>query len=206
MGQRNVSLPLCPTDPDGSRRGPTSGPHADPFRLADHKITPGNFLQPLPLTVSNPSILNALMSTLSAPLPSTTTSALPSLSATQTPSPLAPTFSALSNPLQTSLPAYLSSTLDALTLHAHESNNVAFLVRQIAREKARQDALIKEREDENVRRKKQGLSELPAIPAEARGGAKDPNRLELMVLSGMVDGLTKGMGQEASTGLVRCYL
>lgn len=66
--------------------------------------------------------------------------------------------------------------------------------------------MIREREEENLRRKKQGLAELPSLPAEARGGTKEPSRLELMCLQGQVEGLAKGMGGEASAGLVRCYL
>lgn len=66
--------------------------------------------------------------------------------------------------------------------------------------------MIREREEENLRRKKQGLTELPSLPAEARGGPKDPNRLELMCLQGQVEGIARGMGAEAGAGLVRCYL
>ena len=111
----------------------------------------------------------------------------------------------MSNPLPTSLPSYLSDTLDALTLHGHEANNVAYLQRNLVREKQRHEGLIKEREEENIRRKKQGLAELPSVP-EWRGGSRDPNRLELVCLGGMVDGLAKNMGAEASKGLVRAYL
>ena len=138
-------------------------------------------------------------------------SALASLAAPAESSPLGSTsgiprtFSPLVNPLPTSLPTYLSNTLDALTLHSHEANNVAYLQRNLVREKQRHEASVKEREEENIRRRKQGLSELPPI-REMRGGSKDPSRLELVCLSGQVDSLAKNMGAEASKGLLRAYM
>ena len=167
--------------------------------LSENKITAATLLSPLPVSISSPSLLNALLTTLSAPTPSTA----PSLSNPQTPFP--PTFSPLVNPLPNSLPSYLSDTLDSLTLHSHEANNVAYLVRQIGREKAKHEQAVKDREEDNIRRRKQGSSELPPL-GEMRGGIKDPNRLEMLCLQGQVDGLAKGMGAEAGKGLVRCYL
>lgn len=82
---------------------------------------------------------------------------------------------------------------------------MAYLQRNLVREKQRHDGLIKERDEDNLRRKKQGLAELPSIP-EWKGQNKEPNRLELVVLGGMVDALAKNMGVEASKGLVRAYL
>lgn len=79
-------------------------------------------------------------------------------------------------------------------------------MRQIAREKSRHEGSITERNDENIRRRKQNLPELPVIGPEVRGGTREPNRLDLLCLQGQVDGLAKGMGAEAGKGLVRCYL
>lgn len=158
-------------------------------------------LSSLPVVISNPALLAALLTSLSTSAPSASSSS----SLLPPPVSLPKTFSNLNNPLPTSLPAYLSNTLDALTLHASENNNVAYLQRNLVREKQRHESLVKDREEENVRRKKQGLAELPSIP-EWRGGSKEPNRLELVVLGGMVDSLAKNMGVEASKGLVRAYL
>lgn len=83
---------------------------------------------------------------------------------------------------------------------------MAFLSRQIAREKVKHEGAIREREEENLRRKKMGLAELPQLPQEMRGGTKEPSRLELTCLMGQVEGLARGMGGEAGAGLVRCYL
>ncbi|WWD20919.1 hypothetical protein CI109_105397 [Kwoniella shandongensis] len=169
--------------------------------LTEHGITASTLLTPLPISVTSPTLISAFLSTLSTP---ETTPASPSLT---TPSvPLPPSFQALVNPLPTSLTSYLQNTLDSLTLHSHEANNVAFLTRQIAREKVKHEQVIKDREEENARRRKQGLSEFPSISQEIRGGTKEPSRLEMVCLGGMVDGLAKGMGAEAGKGLVRAYL
>ena len=167
--------------------------------LTESRLTLSTLLSPLPTTITSPSILNAFFSTLTTP--STATSTLsPSSSA------LSPTFPSLSNPLSTSLPAYLTDTLDALTLHAHESNNVGYLNRQIGRERSKHESAIKDREEENIRRRRAGLPELPGLPAEPRNATKEPNRLELLLLQGQVDGLAKAMGSEAAKGLVRAYI
>lgn len=172
----------------------------DSASLAENSVTSATLLQPLPLNLSSPALVSAFLSTLSSPASSST----PSLSGPSVPLPN--TFPKLVNSLPSSVPAYINDTLDALTLHAHESNNIAFLSRQIAREKAKHEATVRDREEENARRKKQGLAELPAIGPEMRGGTKDPSRLELLCLQGQVDGLARNLGAEAGVGAVRCYL
>jgi translation initiation factor 3 subunit H len=168
--------------------------------MTENKITSSSILSSLPITISSPSIISAFLESLTTP-PAPTQ---PSLSSPQVPLP--PTFSALANPLSTALPQYLQDSLDSITSYNHEANNVAFLVRQMAREKAKHDQSVKDREDDNVRRRKQGLSELPALSSEVRGGTRDPSRLDLLCLQAQVDGLAKDMGDEAGKGLVRCYL
>ena len=152
------------------------------------------------INVTSPALIAAFLETLTTPQATTK----PTLGSSSVPLP--PNFAALSNPLATALPTYLHDSLDAITLYNHEANNVAFQVRQMAREKAKHDQTIRDREEENLRRRKQGLSELPSIPAEMRNGTKDPNRLELLCLQGQLDGLARDMGDEASKGLVRSYL
>jgi translation initiation factor 3 subunit H len=168
--------------------------------LTENKITSSTVLASLPITITSPSIISAFLETLTTPsAPTSPSLASPSV-------PLPPTFSALANPLSTALPTYLRDSLDAIQLYNHEANNVAFLVRSMAREKAKHDQSVKDREEENARRRKQGMSELPALSAEMRGGTKDPSRLDLLCLQGQLDGLAKDMGDEAGKGLVRCYL
>ncbi|WWC64947.1 uncharacterized protein I303_107561 [Kwoniella dejecticola CBS 10117] len=172
----------------------------DEKTLTENGITSSTLLSPLPLTLTSPSLISAFLSTLTAPAEQ----AQPSLSSPSVPLP--PSFAPLVNPTSTSLTNYLQNTLDSLTLHSHEANNIAFLTRQIAREKVRHEQNIKDREEENARRRKQGLSEFPSISAELKNGTKEPSRLEMICLGGTVEGLAKGMGAEAGKGLVRNYL
>ncbi|KAL7420943.1 hypothetical protein Q5752_004897 [Cryptotrichosporon argae] len=186
---------------EGAREAAKGGKW-DNAALVENKLTAATLLSPLPLTVSSPSTIRALLSTLTTPA-SSAAAAVPSLASPAVALP--PAFQALVNPLPHSLPAYLGDTLDALTLHAHEANNLAFMTRQIGRERARHDAAARERDEENARRRKQGLAELAPV-GELRGGTKEPSRLEMLCLQGQVDGLAKSMGAEAGKGLVRCYL
>ncbi|WVO13668.1 hypothetical protein L204_101289 [Cryptococcus depauperatus] len=185
---------------DGARRAAAAGKW-DGQTLMDNGITASTLLTPLPITVTSSSLTNAFLSTLSSP---PLDSPAPSLYNPNIILP--PSFSPLLNPLPGSLNNYLQNTLDSLTLHSHEQNNIAFLSRQIAREKTKHEQAIKDREEENVRRRKQGLSEFPSIPKEIRGGTKEPSRLEMVCLGGTVEGIAKGMAAEAGKGLVRAYL
>ncbi|WVR08812.1 hypothetical protein IAU60_005870 [Kwoniella sp. DSM 27419] len=183
---------------EGAREAAKQGKW-DEKSLVDNGITLSTLLAPLPITVTSPSLISAFLSTLSNAETAQPTLGNPSV-------PIPPSFAPLVNPLPTSLTAYLQNTLDSLTLHSHEANNIAFLTRQIAREKVKHEQSVRDREEENARRRKQGLSEFPAISSEIRGGTKEPSRLEMVCLGGMVDGLAKGMGAEAGKGLVRNYL
>jgi translation initiation factor 3 subunit H len=157
-------------------------------------------LATLPIEVVSSPLVSAFLSTLTTPAVTTK----PALASPNVPLP--PSFLPLVNPIPHSLPEYLSNTLDALTLHTHETNNLAFMTRQIAREKAKHEASIAAREEENARRRKTGQPELPTIASELRTATKEPSRLEMICLQGQVDGLAKSMGGEAGKGLVRCYL
>ncbi|WVF67812.1 hypothetical protein IAT40_002573 [Kwoniella sp. CBS 6097] len=184
---------------EGAREAAKAGKW-DEKMLTEKGITSSTLLSPLPITVTSPTLISAFLSTLST----STSSTKPSLESPAVPFP--PNFSALADPTPSSLTSYLQNTLDSLQLHSHEANNIAFLTRQIAREKVRHEQAIKDREEENAKRRKQGLSEFPAISSEIRGGTKEPSRLEMICLGGMVEGLAKGMGAEAGKGLVRNYL
>jgi len=78
--------------------------------------------------------------------------------------------------------------------------------RQIAREKARADAYVAKRKEENAGRIAQGLAPLPEedvsrlfkIPAE-------PSRLDSMLLLGKIDAYAKSLAETSSTGLVKMY-
>jgi translation initiation factor 3 subunit H len=96
--------------------------------------------------------------------------------------------------------------VEAVDNYRTEEGNLAYLSRQIGREKARAENYIAKRKEENVGRIAQGLAPLPEedvgrlfkIPAE-------PSRLESMLLLGQIDGYGRNLGRTASTGLVKMY-
>lgn len=96
--------------------------------------------------------------------------------------------------------------LDALDDYKTEEGNLAYLARQIAREKARAEAHVQKRREENALRVSQGLAPLPEddvsrlfkIPQE-------PSRLESTLLLGQIDAYSKGLADSASIGLVKMY-
>jgi translation initiation factor 3 subunit H len=95
---------------------------------------------------------------------------------------------------------------EAIDNYRTEDGNVAYLTRQIAREKLRAETYVGKRKEENAQRVGQGLSPLPEedvsrlfkIPAE-------PSRLESMLLLGRVDAYAKTMETLAGIGLVNMY-
>lgn len=96
--------------------------------------------------------------------------------------------------------------IEALDAYKTEEGNLAYLSRQIARERAKADSFTAKRRDENASRVAQGLPPLPEedvnrlfkIPPE-------PSRLESMVLMGQLDGYTKSLEASAGSGLVKMY-
>jgi translation initiation factor 3 subunit H len=94
-------------------------------------------------------------------------------------------------------------TIDA---YRTEEGNLAYMSRQIAREKARAENYVSKRKEENAARVAQGLAPLPEedvsrlfkIPLE-------PSRLESLLLLGQIDAYAKTMKGTTSAGLVRMY-
>ncbi|KAF8560424.1 hypothetical protein OG21DRAFT_1401560 [Imleria badia] len=95
---------------------------------------------------------------------------------------------------------------EAIDNYRTEDGNVAYLTRQIAREKLRAETYVAKRKEENAQRVAQGLSPLPEedvsrmfkIPGE-------PSRLESMLLLGQVDAYAKSMESLAGLGLVKMF-
>lgn len=112
--------------------------------------------------------------------------------------------------LEIGVPAAITKNLeqlvDGLDSYRTEENNVAYLTRQITREKAKAEAYTTSRKEENTRRVAQGLPPLPEedvtrlfkIPPE-------PNRLESMLLLSQIDASAKNLEAATSTGLARIY-
>ncbi|KAF8078545.1 translation initiation factor 3 subunit 3 [Lyophyllum atratum] len=100
----------------------------------------------------------------------------------------------------------LEQIVEAVDNYRTEEGNLAYLSRQIARERARADNYVAKRKEENAGRVAQGLAPLPEedvarlfkIPAE-------PSRLESLLLLGQIDAYGKSLAGTASTGLVKMY-
>jgi translation initiation factor 3 subunit H len=124
---------------------------------------------------------------------------------TATSSALSPSFSHLDLGT-TGLTRNLEQIIEAVDNHRTEEGNLAYLSRQIAREKARADTYVTKRKEESAARVAQGLAPLPEedvnrlfkIPAE-------PSRLDSMLLLGQIDAYGKSLEGTASTGLVKMY-
>lgn len=153
------------------------------------------------------ALLNTLLATLSEPSEPTADlsgSTVPTLPVAH--SCLPPSFA----PLDLESPNYLSSNLEriveGLDDYKNQENNLGYLTRQIAREKARAETYVQKRREENAARIAAGLAPLPEddvtrlfkIPPE-------PSRLESMLLLGQVDSYAKTLEGLASGQLVKAY-
>ena len=107
---------------------------------------------------------------------------------------------------QAGLSRSLEQVSEAIDNYRTEDGNVAYLTRQIAREKLRAETYIAKRKEENAQRVAEGLSPLPEedvsrlfkIPGE-------PSRLENMLLLGQVDAHGKNLESLAGIGLVKMF-
>ena len=142
------------------------------------------------------------MDTLSAPSPVGHQLSPPTAA---TAAPLPPSFSVLN--LGTSgVSKNLEQIIEAVDAYRTEEGNLAYMQRQIAREKGRLDAYVAKRKEDNAGRAAQGLPPLPEedvsrlfkIPA-------DPSRLDSMLLLGRIDAYSKTLEETSSTGLVKMY-
>lgn len=120
-------------------------------------------------------------------------------------SALEPTFSVLD--LGTAgLTRNLEQIVESVEAYRTEEGNLSYMSRQIARERAKADAYVAKRKEENQARIGQGLAPLPEedvarlfkIPPE-------PSRLESLLLLGQIDAYGKSLEGTASTGLVKMY-
>lgn len=172
-------------------------------RLINNQLTFSSILEEIPLVVRTNPLLSAFLGTLTTPqLPSTT----PGLSELKTSSAaLPPNFSTLD--LGTANTAKnLEHIIESMDAFRTEENNLAYLSRQIAREKGRAEQYVQKRRDENAQRVAQGLAPLPEedvsrmfkIPPE-------PSRLESTLLLGQVDAYAKTLEGTASENLVKMY-
>ena len=93
----------------------------------------------------------------------------------------------------------MEQIIEAVDAYRTEEGNLAYMQRQIAREKAKADAYVAKRKEENATRTAAGLAPLPEedvsrlfkIPPE-------PSRLESMLLLGRIDAYGKSLEETAS--------
>lgn len=173
--------------------------------LQSHQLTYSHILEEVPLKVrTNPllsSFLGALQKTTSRRSPYTNP-------AEATSSALPPSFSSLElgGNGNAGITKNLEQIIDALDAYKNEEGNLAYMSRQIAREKSKADNYVAKRKEENATRVAQGLAPLPEedvsrlfkIPTE-------PSRLESLLLLGQLDGYGKSLETNASSNLVKMY-
>ena len=100
----------------------------------------------------------------------------------------------------------LEQIIEAVDAYRAEEGNLAYMQRQIAREKSRLEAYVAKRKEDNAARVAQGLPPLPEedvtrlfkVPVE-------PSRLDSMLLLGRIDAYSKTLEETSSTGLVKMY-
>ncbi|KAG9314427.1 translation initiation factor 3 subunit 3 [Chiua virens] len=170
--------------------------------LMTHRLMFSSILEEVPLGIRTNPLASAFLETLAAPRLSPYTSGQLGEPEKGT---IAPSFSVL-DVGPSGLSRSLEQVSEAIDNYRTEDGNVAYLTRQIAREKLRADTYVAKRKEENVQRISQGLSPLPEedvsrmfkIPGE-------PNRLESMLLLGQVDAYGKSVESLAGIGLVKMY-
>src|SRR6267154_3267324 len=169
-------MPLfVPSNFQKSFSGLTARPHSVPSRvlsyflfpsrfltqythsMINHKLTFTSIMQEVPLKIRTNPLLGAFISTLSARRPTSPTQPIPSEAYHASSSPLYSTLH-LGNP---TLTKNLEHVVEAIDNYKTEEGNLAYHVRQITREKARAEAYVAKRREENANRVAQGLAPLP---------------------------------------------
>ena len=170
--------------------------------MMSHKLTFTSIMQEVPLKIKTNPLSGAFISTISERRPTSLSQPLPSDVYNMTLSPLYSTLH-LGNP---TLTKNLEHVVEAIDNYKTEEGNLAYHVRQIAREKARAEAYVSKKREETANRVAQGLAPLPEedvsrlfkIPAE-------PSRLESMLLLGQVDAYAKTLEGTSGLSLVKMY-
>ncbi|KAJ7786424.1 translation initiation factor 3 subunit 3 [Mycena metata] len=170
--------------------------------LVNHRLTFSSILEEVPLQVRINPLLGSFLGSLTKSTPSLLPDSTPESARN---SNLPPSFSALDLGT-TGLTRNLEQIIEAVDNYRTEEGNLAYLSRQIARERARADNYVAKRKEENLARVAQDLAPLPEedvarlfkIPAE-------PSRLESMLILGQIDAYGKSLESTASSGLIKIY-
>ncbi|CCM05150.1 uncharacterized protein FIBRA_07359 [Fibroporia radiculosa] len=169
--------------------------------LISHRLTFSSMLEEVPLKIRTNALLSSFLGTLAEVSGPSLADAGPS--AAMSSAALPPSFSALDLG-SSSVSRNLEHIIEAVDSYKTEEGNLAYLQRQIAREKARAEAYVAKRKEENAGRVAQGLAPLPEedvsrlfkVPAE-------PSRLESLLLLGKIDAFGKSLAETSSVGLVK---
>lgn len=170
--------------------------------LINHRLTFSSIMEEVPLKIRTNPLLSSFLGALKETSPSPLSNSPPE---SATVSALPPSFAALDlGPA--GLTKNLEQIVEAIDNYRTEEGNLAYLSRQIARERLRADNYIQKRKEESNARVAQGLAPLPEedvtrlfkIPQE-------PSRLESMLLLGQIDAYAQSLEGTASSGLVKMY-
>lgn len=173
-----------------------------PCSLINHRLTFSSILEEVPLKIRTNPLLSSFLGTLTKSIASPLFDARPD-EAYET--AITPSYAALD--LGTAgVTRNLEQIVEAIDGYRTEEGNVSYLIRQIARERAKADNYVAKRKEENQARIAQGLAPLPEedvsrlfkIPAE-------PSRLESVLLLGQIDAYGRSLGDTSSTSLVKMY-
>ncbi|EMD42222.1 hypothetical protein CERSUDRAFT_110754 [Gelatoporia subvermispora B] len=171
--------------------------------LISHRLTFSTILEEIPIKIRTSPLLSSFIETLTDATVRAPAGANPAAATSS--AALPPSFDVL-NLGTSSISRNLEHIIEAVDAYKTEEGNLGYLSRQIAREKARADAYVAKRKEENAARVAQGLAPLPEedvsrlfkIPPE-------PSRLESMLLLGKIDAYAKSLEQTSGTGLVKMY-
>jgi translation initiation factor 3 subunit H len=167
--------------------------HLTSDSIISHRLVFSSILEEVPLKIRTNALLSAFLSR---------TAEAPSLSEA-----LGPCFAALDLGRGSTLTRSLEQLTDSIDAYRVEEGNLAYLSRQIAREKARADNYVAKRKEENATRVQQGLAPLPEEDVGRLFKiAGEPSRLESMLLLGQIDAYGKSLEVSASGGVVKMYV
>ncbi|KAJ8084091.1 hypothetical protein AAF712_000969 [Marasmius tenuissimus] len=170
--------------------------------LANHQLTFSTILEEIPLKIRTNPLLKSFLGELATPTGSPLTDATPDKA---TVSAIPPSFSAL-NLNSGSSTRNLEQITETLDNYRTEEGNIGYITRVIAREKAKAEAHMAKRKEENADRISKGLAPLPEEDAYRLFKIpNEPSRLESMLLLGQLDALAKSLGQTSATSLVKLY-
>ena len=170
--------------------------------LIDHRLTFSTIMEEVPVKIRTNALVGAFLGSLSEAAPSVSTAGPAAASSSVA---IPPSYSRL-NLGTANTPRNLELIVEALDNYKTEEGNFAYLQRQIGRERAKAEAYVAKRKEENASRIAAGMAPLPEedvsrlfkIPPE-------PSRLESMLLLGRIDAYGKSLEETASTGLVKMY-